>query len=422
MKHKAKIILTHPLITGSTVIFVGAMISNIFQFLFNLFMSRSLSVSEYGILASVFSVITLITLLPGSIAPTVMRFAGTYFSNEDYDKVRGLFFKMFRISFFFGISAFLLLFLFSGNISKFFKVDDPSIIVISGIIVFLYFLYVINQGLIQAKLSFKFLSVIAIISSFSKFILGVIFILMGMRVIGGVWSILLSYLILYIISFAPLRFLFKKNTVMPSLKLNSLFSYGLPAAVTTFGLTSLITTDIILVKHYFDPVQAGYYAGLSLIGRVIFFFSSPISTVMFPLVVKQFTRGEKYENTFKLSLLLVFLFSIGLTLFYAIFPEFIIKLFLRNESYLAIKPNLVIFGIFITLYSLLSVFVNYYLSIKKTGIYIPIISGAVLQVILIVIYHDNLPQVILLSLFVTSLLLLYFLVDYIKLRAVNDKE
>ena len=54
---------------------------------------------------------------------------------------------------------------------------------------------------------------------------------------------------------------------------------------------------LILVKHFFSPHDAGIYAGLSLIGRVIFFFSAPIASVMFPVIVQKYARKENYENT-----------------------------------------------------------------------------------------------------------------------------
>ncbi len=44
--------LKHPLISGSTVIFVGSMVANIINYIFNLVMGRLLLPADYGILIS----------------------------------------------------------------------------------------------------------------------------------------------------------------------------------------------------------------------------------------------------------------------------------------------------------------------------------------------------------------------------------
>ena len=68
---KAKIVQfsQHPLISLSAVIFTGSLIASFFNFLFNLFMSRNLSVPEYGDLTSLISLITLAIMPAGALLP-----------------------------------------------------------------------------------------------------------------------------------------------------------------------------------------------------------------------------------------------------------------------------------------------------------------------------------------------------------------
>jgi O-antigen/teichoic acid export membrane protein len=178
------------------------------------------------------------------------------------------------------------------------------------------------------------------------------------------------------------------------------------------GLISFISTDIILVKHFFDPTQAGLYAGLSLIGRIIFFVSAPIGTVMFPIIVQKHTKGDSFSNTFKMALGLVLIPSLLLSLFYLFYPTFSILFFLKRPEYLSISPLLGLFGFYITFYNVLYLFANFYLSIKKTFIYIPILTGALLQILLITIYHQSFIQIIMISFVLVLLLVIGFLVYY----------
>ena len=412
MKEHIKKIINHPLISGTLVIFLGSLFCNICNFLFNLFMSRNLSVSDYGILASLMSLLTLATLPAGSIIPTIINFAASYFAKGELNLVRGLFFKVTKLSFLAGFCIFLVFFLFVESISQFFNISSESLIILLGFVIFLSYAGVINGALLQAKLAFGFISFNSLLGTILKLLLGVILVFLGFAVSGAMWAIFWTGLISYALSFIPLRFLFKKGAAVSKIEIGKLFAYGAPAAISLFGLTSFVTTDILLVKHFFPPAQAGIYAGLSLVGRVIFFFSAPISTVMFPLIVQKHAKEENYKNIFKIALFLVFLSSMALTIFYFLFPEFVIKFFIKREEYLIISPLLGLFSLFITAYSLLSIMTNFYLSIKKTKIYIPITLAAIFQAILIFYLHQNFLQIIIISLSITILLLVSLLLYY----------
>ena len=415
MKKKISAFYKHPLISGSMIIFLGSILSSFLNFLFNLFMSRNLSLPDYGTLVSFISLMTLVTLPAGSVTPTIVNFAASYFAKNKLSMVRGLFIKVGKASFFTGIAIIIILILLKENINLFFNIYDDLLIILLGVAILISFISVVNNALLQAKLSFNFIAFINFLSSLLKLILGIILVFSGFTVYGAMMSIILSSLIPYLISFIPLRFLFLKNTSTHNLKIKTLFSYGTPAAIVLIGMSSLINADIILVKHFFNPTEAGLYAGLSLVGKVIFFFSAPISSVMFPLIVQKHTKKENYHSIFRLSLLLIFIFSVAISLFYFLFPEFVIKFFLNREAYLTIAPYLVYFAIFITIYSLISVLTYYFLSIKKTNIYMPIILAALAQIILIYFFHNTFLQVISVSIVVSTLLLVSFLFYYQKL-------
>lgn len=404
--------LKNELIAGAGFIFVASLLGSVFNFFFNLFMSRNLSVADYGVLASLTSIITLSMVIAGAVVPTIIRFAGSYFAKGESHMVRGLFFDIGRFSFTLGVFVFFIFLIFWQIIGGFFNIHDKYLIILAGFTVFLIFIGVINGALLQAKLAFRFIAFTNLLGTFLKLFVGILLVFLGFSVSGALWAILISLLIPYLLSFIPLRFILKKYIGSPKIQIRTLLVYGAPAAIASFSLMSLITTDIILVKHFFDPSKAGIYAGLSLIGRVIFFFSAPIGAVMFPLVVQKHTRRENYQSILRLSILLIVLPSIALTIFYFIFPEFTIRFFLKNEEYASAAPYLGFFGIFIGLFSLLSVFTNFYLSIKRTNIFIPLVTGAIIQATLIWIWHESFWQIIIISTITTFLLLVTLIAYY----------
>jgi O-antigen/teichoic acid export membrane protein len=412
MKQTAQKVLKHPLIRGSSIVVSGGLLANFFNFLYNLFMSRSLSITDYGTLASIISLITFPTLIVTAVNPVIVRFAGDYFAKQDYMRLRGLYNKFFIFLLAVGLFIFILFLLFIQQIAGFFHITNYLILVFADIIIFVSFIGAINGSFLQAKLAFGYQVFYSLAVALIKLGLGVLFVFFGYAVSGAVGAIVASAIAAFFISLFPLRFLFANKTKSPEINTKELFRYGIPSALTLLGLISFISSDIILVKHYFDSVQAGQYAGLSLIGRVIFFISAPIGTVMFPLIVQKHAKGDNYSNTFKLSLGLMLIPSILLTLFYYFFPNFSIVFFLKRPAYLSISPLLSLFGLYITFYNVLYLFASFYLSIKKTKIYIPIMVGAILQILLIIFYHQSFLQIIMISLTLILLLVIGFLVYY----------
>ena len=412
MQKNIKKLFKHPLIYGGSIVIIGNLIANFFNFLFNIFMNRALSVEDFGILASIIAIITLPGLAIGAIVPLVIHFSGKHFVKGELGIVKGFYSKIIKFLFISGIVFCILFFIFIPQVGDFFHIKNFSLLILTDIIIFVGFVTVLNMALLQAKLAFGFQALIGILASVIKLLLGVILVFFGFTAGGAVFGMLIAAIVTYILSFLPLKFLFKYQAQKAKVSIKDLFSYAIPSALTFLSLTSFITTDIILVKHFFSPTQAGMYAGMSLVGRVIFYLSAPIGSVMFPVIVQKYGKKENFTNTFKLSLFIVFIPSAALTLFYYFFPKFMILFFLKKMDYLAISPLLWIFGVFISLYCFLLIISNLYLSIGKTKVFIPITCGAILQIILIFFYHTEFLQIIIISLLITFLLVVGLLLYY----------
>lgn len=421
MRKRIKQAIDHPLISGSILIVAGSFFANVINFFFNLYMSRNLSPSDYGVLASLVALITLTGLAAQSIIPTVVNFAATYFAKKEFDVIRGLFFRTTLFLLLAGGLFFLTFLLFSQRIGDFLNIEDNFLVVLTGAIIFLSLIAVVNLAFLQAKLSFGFIAFLNFVSASLKLSFGVLLVLLGFSVKGAMWAYFSAFLIPYFLGFLPLRFLFKKKAKSIHISSRELFGYGIPAAMAMFSLTALISTDLLLVKHFFDANQAGLYAVLALAGKVIYFLTAPIGVVMFPLIVQKFAKRENYDNVFRLALLLVLLPAGTVSVFYSLFPVFSIKIFNQSSQISTVAPYLGIFSLFMTAYSLLSLITNFYLSIKKTNVYIPLTVAAFLQAVLIWFNHQTFLQVVSISLGITVLLLLLLLLYYFKLKSREKK-
>lgn len=412
----AKSFLKHELITGSIYIFIGSIIANVLNLFFSLFMSRNLTVESFGILASAVSLMSLIAIPAGSIIPTIVSFAGSHFAKEDYGSVKALFLKIIKPLLAVSLVMLLCFIVFASPIGDFFKIADLSIILIVGVTVALAYIGVVISGLLQARLAFKFISFVHVISSMSKFVIGIILVFLGLNVKGAIWAVFIAGIIPSVFGFIYLKFVWtSKINKKSKINFKSILSYGIPSSLATLGMTSLISTDILLVKHFFDPLQAGVYAGLSLVGKVIFFFTAPIGSVMFPLIVKKYAKSESYNNIFKMAIAMVFIPSVFISTFYFLYPDLAISFIIKNETYKSASGLLGLFGVFITIYSLIILFVYYFLSIKKTKVYVPVLLAALSQLLFITLYHGSFFMVVLISLLSALILLAVLVAYYIKI-------
>lgn len=417
MKKIIHIAFKHPLISGSTIVVVGSMASNILSYFFNLSMGRFLFPSDYGILISLVSVFNIFSVFSITISTVFTKFSAIFVAQKKEQLVGSLFISGTK---WVGIMAFLiafLIFLFSLQISSFLNISSPVLVDLIALSLLLSYLWSVGFGVLQGILKFTFISFMNVFSSFIKLILGLIFVFLGFKVMGAVSAIFLTAVISYILVFFPL-YKFLKTGTNKDISLKNLrkrlSAYAIPVFLSNIGVTAFITIDIILVKHYFDPTIAGQYAAISTMGRAIFFVVAPIGIVLFPLIAQKKEKGESLSGTVLLSLILVAVPSIFLSLIYFIFPDLVRSIFYPSNEYRVVSRYLGQFSIFILFYVFSYLLNTIYLSIGKVRACVFTIAGSILEIVLIFLFHKDIGQVIDVMMVSSFLLLISLLLYYPK--------
>ncbi|PJC54526.1 MAG: hypothetical protein CO028_02020 [Candidatus Levybacteria bacterium CG_4_9_14_0_2_um_filter_35_21] len=428
MKQRAiyfgKRLIKSDLVSGSFYLFIGSMIGSLILFVLNLFFARSLSAVDYGIYASLLSLLTLGMVPSSSLSPAIVKFAADYFSKDNISGAKAFYFKALKFLTLCAVIFLLIFLIFSGTISNFLKINDISVVIILGVTIAVTYLTIVNQAYLQSLLKFKFISFNSTFNPVVRAVIGAGLILLGFRVFGAVSGLLAATVFSFILTFFPLRFMFKAlKQESENIAIGKIVSFALPAFIAIFALSSFISTDVLLVKHFFSPQDAGLYGGLSLVGKVIFYFTGVVPGVMFPLLIKRHAKGEPFNNLFYLALALVLLPSIAITFFYFIFPSLSISFFL-GYRYLSIAPFLGLFGVYITVFSVSNLCVNFFLSLNKTKIYVPVLVASIVQILLIFFFHTSFYQVIGISLITLSALLIvlivYYLIEFASFEGIVD--
>ncbi|MGB9707021.1 MAG: oligosaccharide flippase family protein [Microgenomates group bacterium] len=401
----------NPLIAGSSVLFVGTMIANFGNYLYHLLMGRMLGPKDYGVLTSLISLAYLLSIISTTFLTTVVKFVTKYKVKGQFSKIFNLFWGLQKIFSVLGLFLFAAFFILKEKIATFLQLENSFPIVVLGGWMGLSLLSFVNDGTLRGFLKFNFLAFNSVFATILKLTIAIFLVMVGFGVSGALAAIFLGSLLPYFLSFYPLRFLWQYKDG-ETIEWRQFFGFSFPVLLATLGLTSLYSSDVILVKHFFSPLEAGLYSATSVLGRIVFFASGVVPAVMFPLVSERFENGRKYRHFLTQSLFIVGGESLLITTIYFLFPSPMIKI-LYGEGYLAALPYLGIFAVFISFYSLSSLLVNFFLSVGETKVAVFCLLAALLQIILIFAFHSSLLQIIKISL-VISVLLFVSLVIFLR--------
>ena len=167
----------------------------------------------------------------------------------------------------------------------------------------------------------------------------------------------------------------------------------------------------MLVKHFFPPADAGLYAAVAMVGRVIFAFSQAVVNSMFPLVAGTADEERKDGKVIATSLLLVLAIGGSIALGLRIAPASLWTAFFGHSFGIVGSYNLPyllsLYAVTTLIYCLSVVMITYEMSYKIANTsWIQFLFSGVL-VAGICAFHSSLRQVIWVQLVLMVVLLLF---------------
>ena len=91
-----------------------------------------------------------------------------------------------------------------------------------------------------------------------------------------------------------------------------IYDYAKPSLVITAVVVIFYSMDVILAKIFFSPEIAGSYAIASILGKIIFWGTFPISKAMLPFSSAETIQKNKKRRVFATALLLLLFGSMGI--------------------------------------------------------------------------------------------------------------
>lgn len=361
------------------------------NYLYNLVLGRVLGPEKFADAAILITFLLVLSFVAMTFQLVTAKFSVVF----EESVFKAFISNTFRNALLTGIALGATIIIFATDLQAFFKTTSSTMFVIFGLGVPFYFLMSVNRGVFQGRKELKSLSITYQTEMISR--LAITFLLLAfLQVLDTSLVIAIGIFCSFIFGLFPFKnkqFLQLKLIALPTVEKKLVKNFFIITAF--YELTQIIinNSDILLVKHYFDAHQAGLYASLALIGRVVYFIAWMFVMLLLPSVIQLKKEGK--------STLPILVKYLGYIAFVAttivvgcyLFPETVIQLLFGNE-YLVIAPLLWKYALATGIFAISNIFAYYYLSLDK---YVPVVlSGlfGMLQIVLIVFFHESLAQVV----------------------------
>ncbi len=400
-------------ISPETFFVLSSFIVNGGNYLYNLLMGRYLGPEVFADVAILITLLLVISFVAMTFQVVVSKFTVEFDASEIASFKKWVLQRATTVGLVLGAATII----FAKDLQLFFNTTSSSMFLFFGIGIPVYFITSVHRGSLQGSDNFKLLSGsyqmemwVRLIGTFSLlFIFG----------LNPIQSVAIAIAVSFVAGLFPWK---KNTTTTTTIKSLPKLSSAHKKQIKTFFLltafyecTQIIcnNSDILLVKHFFDATEAGLYASLALIGRVIYFITWMFVMLLLPKVVSLRKQGEATAPLLMKYVGYISVFALVITTLAFLFPQTAVLL-LFGDAFTSIANLLGWYALATSLFAISNIFAYYFLSLDK---YMPILFSGIMgiaQVVLIVFFHDSLFQVVLMQIIAMAVLLLLQLAYFYK--------
>ncbi len=372
-------------------LFMGSvMLVNAGNYLYNLLLGRFLGPEVFAEAALLVTLLLIVSFIGMTFQIATTKFVVVLSGLER----RAFLKKMMKLSLLLGVGGGSLILMLSDFMQQLFKTSSSGMFFIFGLGIPVYFAMCVNRGFLQGRQQFGSLSITYQTEMWSRLLITLLLLLILP------WNPVLIVAIGIVLSFLFGLIPIRKKDYIPSSLVNldpEVWAKARTFLILTAGyeLTQILinNTDVLLVKHFFEAKEAGLYASIALIGRVVYFVAWMFVMLLLPDVLQKKKQGVDTRPVLIKYVSYIGIFSGAVVLGCYLFPELIISL-MFGEAYLPAAGLLWRYALATSLFALSNIFAYYFLSLER---YTPVILSALLgvsQIVLILIFHTSLNMVI----------------------------
>jgi O-antigen/teichoic acid export membrane protein len=377
------------------LVFISSMIVNVLNFVFHVLNVRLLSISDYGSLASLFAASTVISIPSAAVNLVVVRYAAEFHALGDRDHLAALTARAMVMTA--SVSAAIVAgaWIFREPLAGFLHIDQSALIVVTSVIGAINFALPSVRGILQGIHDFARYSISTIVEVGGKLVLGVGLVFLGFHLAGAVGGYALASVIGFAYTFFAIGGWPANGLRIPfHIDLRRLYETSSGVTLATLALGLMGSIDVVLVKHFFSPQDAGVYAAIALVGKPLMFIVGFVPTVLFPIAAAKVARNESPLGTLKQAFAITALLcGVGLVAL-RLEPVLAVRVMAGSMYVVRASPHVFAYAGVMTMYGLIQVVVNYKLGLNRYDFLIPLVAASLFEIIAIAAYHPSIDAVI----------------------------
>jgi len=377
----------------SIITFILTMLGSISNYFFQIVMGRMLDIDRFGILNSLYSFHTIISIPISVILIVVSKYVS---ENKALNRNVNSLLKIF----FFYVSVFLIFYLscgiaLSGFIASFINVESKILVSFFIIAAGFGFILAVTIGGLQGEKKFFAFGIVNLIVPLTKLFGSIIFVLLGFELNGIILALILGNFLSILLGLCFLKFDFRPSPEKISFKISvKALKFVWITFLVNVGMSILTNIDIIIVKHYFTDEITGFYSVASILGKIILYISASIVLVMFPFITEASVKKDDVNKILKKALL----YGGGLSVLCALGLNVLTKqviLILFGSKYIDSAIYILPVSLWIIVISFINILTSYFLAINYAKLLSASLAiGCLVSFILFYFIHAEILQII----------------------------
>jgi len=392
IKHHDKLDRDH-LIGHSLVLLTFAQVANAGNLVFQAAMMRMLDQPQYGTLAAMLGLFAAITIPLGALPWAVAHFTAGFLRDGHAERAGQLVSVVNRDLVIGAALAFVPFVACQAALADYFRVEGAAPLLLTVLAVALNGVGSTYVGALQGAQAFGWVAGIGAVTSFLRLGVAVALVAAGGAATGALLGHTTSMLLMAIIGFVGFAQVLRPRSAEP-VRPPGFYRYCLRYAIAYAGYAILMNADLVLAKHFFAPEEAGRYAVVAMIGRIILFLPQPIVMAMFPKVASHGGVSQADWRTLTKALVLACLMMGGAAGLCSLFAEAVLTGLSGSRSAdLVPLVRLMVWGL--CPLSLTFFIMNFELAQRRFAVAIPLLTVAVGYLACLARWHATMQEVVL---------------------------
>jgi len=307
----------------SALLFTGYLTAHALNLLYQMIVSRKLPANEYTLLAAFVGALLIVQYPLMTLTTALSRYSSLLMQAGRHGDVRRLLTRWLLRSMYAGLALAAIGLWFRAPISQMLHIDRTGPVMVAAISLPAFLILPVVLGVSQGIQRFDWNAGTTMAGSLTRVLLGTLLILIFYPTSG--WGLLAhgagtGFNVFALV--AGLYWIMHKQqateTPLPKLRL-----FLLQSGLVQLAYATLMTADVILVKHLIPQEDAFAYA--ATLGRMTVFLSSTIVIAMFPKVTSSGHITQQQFQIFKQSLLYTALCAAIAITGCLLFPRFLLR-------------------------------------------------------------------------------------------------